>query len=243
MEFVKISPIPFTMGSLTEYDEAQRPVTLTQDFEMMTTEVTQSMYFEVTGKNPSHFKNRGDCPFTFTSAISHTTGALVTLCPNNPVEKVSYNDVQSFIAILNAKTGMNYRLPTEAEWEYAARAGSYSDYSFGDNPAYLGEYGIYSANSDSKTHPVAPLRSYANKPNAFGLYDMHGNVWEWVQDWYTSSPVGGINPMGPTTGSYRVIRGGSWNVIAQFLRSAYRHYYGPSSRYGDVGFRLVRTLH
>ncbi len=248
MEFVTIPAGSFFMGSPTSeagrYDdnEAQRYIVLKQSFEMMTTEVTQSMYFEVTGKNPSNFKNQGDCPLTFTSAVSHTTGQLVTLCPNNPVEKVSYDDVQNFIAVLNAKTGMNYRLPTEAEWEYAARAGSYSTYSFGDSAAYLSEYAIYNANSGSKTHPVAPLRTYANRPNAFGLYDMHGNVWEWVRDWYTESPRGTVNPRGPTYGSFRVFRGGSWYDVAQYLRSAYRGDGSPSSRFSSVGFRLSRTL-
>lgn len=248
MEFAPIYRGSFTMGSPeTEpnrhNDEKQRQVTITYNYEMMTTEVTQAMYFEVTGKNPSSFKNQQHCPLSFETRVSHTTGGVETLCPNNPVEKVSFNEVQNFIALLNAKTGMNYRLPTEAEWEYAARAGTQSAYSFGDNATFLGEYAIYSGNSGSKTHPVGPMRNYANNPNGNGLYDMHGNVWEWTQDWYTKSPAGGVNPTGASSGSIRVIRGGGWDSSAGSLRSANRSNFTPSDRDNGVGFRLVRTLH
>ena len=248
MEFAPIYRGSFTMGSPEtepnrDSDEKQRHVTITYNYEMMTTEVTQAMYFEVTGKNPSNFKNQKHCPLSFESRISHTTGGVKTLCPNNPVERVSFNEVQNFIALLNAKTGMNYRLPTEVEWEYAARAGTQSTYSFGDNATFLGEYAIYRGNSGRKTLPVGPMRNYANNPNRNGLYDMHGNVWEWTQDWYTKSPSGGVNPTGASTGSYRVARGGSWYSNARYLRSAYRGNNAPSNRHGDVGFRLVRTLH
>ncbi|MBC75308.1 MAG: hypothetical protein CME64_04765 [Halobacteriovoraceae bacterium] len=248
MEFVTIPAGSFTMGS-PKYefgrnrDEKQRYVTITRDFEMMTTEVTQSMYFEVMGVNPSHFKDPEHCPSSFETRVSHTTGATETLCPNNPVERVSYNDVQSFISLLKVRTGIKYRLPTEAEWEYAARAGSETAYSFGEDAAYISAHAINYINSGDRTHEVAPIRSYVNLANAFGLYDMHGNVREWTQDWYTKSPRDTVDPVGPSAGVSRVVRGGSWTHKAMFLRSAARIDYRPSFMDNHVGFRLVRTLH
>ncbi len=248
MEFAPIYGGSFTMGSPSiepnrGSDEQQRHVTITYNYEMMTTEVTQAMYFEMTGINPSKFKNQEYCPLSFESRISHTTGRVETLCPNNPVEKVSFNDVKNFIAFLNAKTEMNYRLPTEAEWEYAARAGSQSTYSFGDNATLLSEYAIYSGNSGSKTHPVGAMRNYANNPNHNGIYDMYGNVWEWTQDWYNAWTSGRVNPTGHFTGSLRVKRGGSYYDNAKYLRSAYRGSDRPSNQKSNLGFRLVRTLY
>jgi formylglycine-generating enzyme required for sulfatase activity len=139
---------------------------------------------------------------------------------NNPVENVNYNDVQEFLV----KTKNKYRLPTEEEWEYACRAGTKSAYFFGDDPSKLDRYAWFSANSDGRTHIVK-----TKEPNPWGLYDMHGNVWEWTSSLYEAS------------GSYRVIRGGSWYGLAQYARSALRFSYGvPGSRGPDVGFRLVR---
>ncbi|MBI3018600.1 MAG: formylglycine-generating enzyme family protein [Deltaproteobacteria bacterium] len=221
-DFAQIPAGSFMMGSPeTEAnrssDETQHQVTLTQDFQMMKTEVTQKMWVSIMSSNPSYFK--GD---------------------NLPVEKVSWNDVQAFIQKLNQKNdGYTYRLPTEAQWEYAARAGTSTTYSFGDNAAVLGDYGWFSGNSGNKTHEVGQ-----KNPNAFGLYDMHGNVWEWVQDWYDISYYSSSNvtdPIGPTSGSDRVVRGGSWINRAKSLRSAIRYNYGPDDRYSNVGFRLVRT--
>ncbi|MBJ00754.1 MAG: hypothetical protein CME67_05930 [Halobacteriovoraceae bacterium] len=248
MEFVKISAGSFMMGSpkneLERYDhEQQRYVTITRDFEMMTTEVTQSMYFEVTGRNPSHFKKQIYCPNSFETRVSHTTGFYEYLCPNNPVDSVNYNDVLNFISTLNARTGKNYRLPTEAEWEFAARAGSETAYSFGEGPANLSAHAIFEGNLGDRTHEVAPIRTYSNLPNAFGLFDMHGNVWEWTQDWYEQDPTGTIDPVGPGAGSVRVIRGGSWVYSPGFLRSASRGNSRPTYGGPDMGFRLVRALH
>lgn len=158
-----------------------------------------------------------------------------------PVEKVSWNDVQDFIKKLNEKEGGNkYRLPTEAEWEYSVRAGTTTRYSFGDEESKLGDYAWYYANSGSKTHEVGQ-----KKPNPWGLYDMHGNVWEWVQDIYHNSYSGAPNDGSfwkSGDGSYRVIRGGGGGYGAGGCRSAVRTYYGQALRRRDLGFRLLRVL-
>lgn len=155
---------------------------------------------------------------------------------NLPVVEVSWDDAVSYCQWLSNKTGSNYRLPTEAEWEYACRAGSTTKYYWGDKMD--NSYCWYSNNSDGKVHPVGE-----KKPNACGLYDMSGNVWEWCSDWfeiYPSSSV--INPTGPKSGSfYRVERGGSWRNHAGHGSSAYRYYGTPAIRYGDLGFRLARS--
>lgn len=217
-QFVLIQPGTFQMGS-TNGDADERPVhavTLTQAFYLQKTEVTQEQWRSVMGSNPSHFDGCGD---------------------DCPVESVSWNDTQDFIARLNmANPGANYRLPTEAEWEYAARAETSGDYGATGDP---GGMGWYSGNSSGRTHPVAQKRA-----NAWGLYDMHGNVWEWVLDWYSSgyyaaSPA--TNPSGPLSGTSRVLRGGSWDFNANYARSAYRVRYNPNSRYNFFGFRLART--
>ena len=221
MKFVHIAPGTFMMGSPSSEagrygDEDQHKVTITKGFEMQTTEVTQAQWEAVMGVNPSNFK-----------------GA------DRPVEKVSWNDAQAFIEKLNAQNdGYRYRLPTEAEWEYAARAGTKTAYSFGDSASLLGKYAWYNVNSKIKTHTVA-----TRKPNAWGLYDMHGNVEEWVADYWTSSlgTSSVTDPKGPAVGSSRVWRGGSWNGLAQDLRSAIRNIYDPGYSYGDLGLRLSRT--
>jgi formylglycine-generating enzyme required for sulfatase activity len=158
---------------------------------------------------------------------------------DRPVEMVSWNDIQEFIRKLNAKEGHSrYRLPTEAEWEYAARAGSRGWYCFGHDKNQLGDYAWYEANSEVETHPVGQ-----KKANAWGLYDMHGNVWEWVQDWvdkYRGDSV--VDPQGPPVGKYRVFRGGGWYYHANACRSAYRGVNKPVSRSNITGFRLVLSL-
>jgi formylglycine-generating enzyme required for sulfatase activity len=152
------------------------------------------------------------------------------------VEEVSWSDVQEFIQKLNQKEGVNkYRLPTEAEWEYAARAGTAGKYSFGDDAGALGRYAWYKDNSGGTTHPVG-----RKEPNGWGLYDMQGNVCEWVRDWYgdySSSPV--TDPRGPSSGSARVDRGGSWGSNAWICRSASRGSSTPGARYDILGFRLA----
>lgn len=221
--FVKIEPGCFDMGrdkDLKESSESELPkhkVCIKQPYYLGETEVTQKQWESVMDNNPSKSKGL-----------------------SKPVEKVNWTDVQEFIKRLNAKEGGNhFRLPTEAEWEYAARAGSSTLYSFGDDPKELAKYAWFGNEGYGGTsHEVA------QKPaNAWGLYDMHGNVWEWVQDWYgptyySASPD--VNPVGPESGQYRVYRGGSWVSKAVTSRSAARYSGLPSSRTNDLGFRLAR---
>jgi formylglycine-generating enzyme required for sulfatase activity len=222
MEFVLIPAGSFSMGADKNFDPAgdddetpQHRVTISKPFYLGKYEVTQGQWTAVMGSNPSEFKGR-----------------------SNPVEQVSWDDVQVFIQRLNRQEGHNrYRLPTEAEWEYAARAGTSSAYSFGDGADSLGRYAWYGNNSGVETHPVGQ-----KQPNAWGLYDMHGNVWEWVQDWYGEryySNASGTDPKGPSSGSIRVLRGGSWFDDAEYCRSAFRGSFTPDDRGNDIGFRLA----
>jgi formylglycine-generating enzyme required for sulfatase activity len=231
MDFILIPAGTFTMGCDGPTDSASgeacdpnsygespaHSVTINQAFYMATTEVTQGQWYAVMGSNPASFTTCGsDCP----------------------VEQVSYDDIQTFLTTLNGMGEGTYRLPTEAEWEYAARAGTTTAWSFGDVVGSLGDYAWYSSNSGSTTHPVAQ-----KLPNPWGLYDMYGNVREWVQDWhdsnyYASSPAS--DPTGPTTGSYRVLRGGFWDDPQDQLRSANRHINSPSLRINAFGLRLLK---
>ena len=159
-------------------------------------------------------------------------------CDQCPVEEVSWNDIQEFLRRLNTRTGQNYRLPTEAEWEFAARGGNKSrgyKYAGSNN---IADVAWYLSNSGYKTRPVGQ-----KSPNELGLYDMSGNVWEWCQDRYGGySSSAKTNPTGSSTGSFRVIRGGSWDSDPQDCRVANRYNFGPGIRYyGLVGFRLART--
>ena len=209
----------FTMGATSEQgsdaDDDEKPthrVTLS-DYYIGETEVTQALWKAVMGSNPSYFK--GD---------------------NLPVEQVSYDDVKTFITKLNQKTGKTFRLPTEAEWEYAARGGGKSKgykYSGSNN---IDDVAWYYGNSNNKTHPVKTKR-----PNELGIYDMSGNVWEWCSDWYGAySSSSQTNPTGPSSGSNRVPRGGSWYNFARYCRVSNRSdYYFPSHRINYLGFRLA----
>jgi len=157
---------------------------------------------------------------------------------------VSWNDAVEFCRRLSKlpeekAAGHVYRLPTEAEWEYACRAGTTTEYSFGDFESQLGEYAWFNGNSDETTHPVGQ-----KKANPWGLYEMHGNVWEWCQDWHSADYYGSsppADPQGPTRGSSRVLRGGSW-CCPRDVRSANRGRVGPDSRGSNVGFRVVGLL-
>lgn len=222
-EMVVIPAGSFMMGGDKNFEEAsenetpRHRVTIARPFAIGKYEVTQGEWVAVMGGNPSKFKGR-----------------------SRPVEQVSWDDAQDFIRRLNAKTGKSYRLPTEAEWEYAARAGNEAAYSFGDDKGKLGQYAWFYGNSGEETHPVGQLQA-----NRFGLFDMQGNVWEWVQDcWhdnYAGAPKDGSTWQGQNSCD-RVDRGGSWNSDPRNLRSAYRHYSSPVNRNEYVGFRLARPL-
>ena len=219
--FLLVKGGSFTMGCLPDRDgecgsdETTHQVSLS-DYYIGETEVTQAQWRAVTGTNPSGFSGCDQCP----------------------VETVSWEDIQGFLTRLNSSSaGVRYRLPTEAEWEYAARGGVQSQkYQYsGSND--LTAVAWYNRNSKRKTHPVK-----AKVANELGLYDMSGNVWELCQDWYGTYPDSRqTNPTGPATGSVRVLRGGSWYLDPTFCRVADRRGYTPGYRDDDIGFRLART--
>ena len=218
-KMVKVAGGTFQMGGASEqgsdaYDREYpiHSVTLS-DYYIGQTQVTQELWEAVMGSNPSYFKGNNQCP----------------------VENVSWNDSQEFIEKLNRLTGKNFRLPTEAEWEYAARGGNKSKgYKYsGSNDADAVAW--YEKNSGSKTHPVETKQS-----NELGLYDMSGNVWEWCQDWYGKySSHSQSNPKGANTGSIRVLRGGSWFFKARSVRVSNRIINTPDYRNTNDGLRLV----
>jgi formylglycine-generating enzyme required for sulfatase activity len=248
MKFVLIPPGEFAMGSTEQEvkrllnqakqrnleqwyidrlltETPRHRVRITRAFYLGSFEVTQAQYAQVTGNNPSQFKESG---------------------PDAPVEMVNWNDAVTFCQRLSALPAKNiaggvYRLPTEAEWEYAARAGTTTAWCFGDEEAGLSDYAWWGGNSAWKTHPVGEKR-----PNGFGLFDVHGNVGEWCADWfsaeyYAKSPTN--DPVGPDSGASRVVRGGPWFVDrpANF-RCAYRGLIDPDARGTHEGFRVARTL-
>ena len=218
IDMVRVEAGTFTMGATAEMEDTEddeKPthrVTLTNDYYIGKYEVTQALWKAVMGNNPSEYK--GD---------------------NLPVEKVSWNDCQEFLSKLNRITGKTFRLPTEAEWEYAARGGNKSrGYQFSGS-SNLSDVAWYDDNSGYVTHAVGSKQS-----NELGIYDMTGNVWEWCQDWYGKySSSSQINPTGANSGSDRVIRGGSWNNTAWFCRSSCRLNYTPGFRNDCLGLRLV----
>lgn len=217
-KFVYVAPGTFTMGATSEqenpenYEKPAHQVTLTNGYYIGQTEVTQALWKAVMGSNPSYFKGN-----------------------NLPVEQVSWYDCLNFIARLNDMTGQRFRMPSEAEWEYAARGGHQSR-----GTQYSGAYSIdncawYYGNSRYKTHPVATKQA-----NELGIYDMSGNVREWCQDWYGSYSSNAVtNPTGSSAGSLRVNRGGSWLYDAGDCRVAIRYCDSPDDRYDHLGLRLV----
>lgn len=214
MQMLWCPPGVFTMGSPEDEegrhgDETQVQVHISKGFWMARTTVTQGQWQSLMGTNPSYLQ-----------------GA------NLPAEKVSWEDAQDFIIKINdmenLPSGYHYALPTEAQWEYACRAGEKGPYSGGS----LDEVAWYDENSGEKTHEVGH-----KKANSWGLHDMHGNVWEWCADWYGDTLKSGIDPTGPSSGDFRVCRGGSWSFGASRCRAAGRFGFTPGSRYLDLGFR------
>ncbi len=225
LEMVLIPAGEFMMGSPDSDDDGLKPekpqhrVRISKPFYLGKYEVTQEQWQSLVERNPSELKS-----------------------PQNPVEHVSWEDCQVYLARLNEKLGGKYGkfgLPTEAQWEYACRAGSTTRWSFGPSDLVLDEHAWYSSNSDDTTHPVGQ-----KKPNAWGLYDMEGNVWEWCADWYGEDYYGRSprkDPTGPSSGRGRVVRGGSINNIASNVRSARRLLSRPTNRFNNDGFRVMMT--
>ena len=234
MRFVGIPAGEFMMGSTARPNEQPVHRVRLSGFWMAESEVTQAQYAAVMGERPSRFKDRA----------------------NNPVESVRWKDAVRYCNALSEEEGLTpaydlstwariegttgYRLPTEAEWEYAARAGTTTQWWTGDDEASLGRAAYYGEGEKGSTHPVM-----RKAPNAWGLYDVHGNVWEWCEDWYAEtypdpSPALSVDPTGPSTGGSRVFRGGSFWGDAESVRSAYRDGWLPDGRFSYVGFRLVR---
>ena len=224
LELVWVPAGSFTMGRYADEtgsnanESPQHQVTLANGYWMGKYEVTQAQWLSVMGSNPSYF-----------------TGDL-----NRPVERVSWDNVQSFIIALNALGQGTFRLPTESEWEYACRAGTSTRFYWGDDASLsqIASYAWYTGNSSSTTHPVGQ-----KLPNAWGLYDMSGNVLEWCEDWfhsdYTGAPADGSAWLSPA-GSTRVIRGGGWSDYAAFCRSALRYNVDPTVAYDYSGFRIIQ---
>jgi len=224
MTFRLISSGTFVMGSPTDElgrgnDETQYTVTLSESFYIQTAEVTQGQWLNVMNSNPS---------------------SAATCGYNCPVENISWNDAQTFIVALNAMGEGSYTLPTEAQWEYAARAGSNTAFANGGitetmSSANLDVMGWYVSNSDASPHAIAQKTA-----NIWGLFDMHGNVLEWCNDWYDTYPTGSVtDPVGPSSGSERVRRGCGFNNEARHCRSAYRYKSSPGTQHYSFGLRLV----
>ena len=253
--FVEIPAGSFIMGG----GESQVKVEISRSFEIMSTEVTQKQWFRVTQENPSYNKWSKNCS---------NYDKVNKICPDHPVERVSWNDIQEFIKRLNDLQGLKscdgtprsatgcYRLPTEAEWEYAMKAGTQTTYFFGEDLSVLGDYAWYRDNSEKKTHKVGQ-----KKPNPWGLYDMYGNVREWVQDTRVSVDKlpGGIDPLVerhwlremlyPRTLSFRIMRGGHYKTNKSYFFDSVHDRTtsvpvssGSYKSFEYIGFRLVRTL-
>lgn len=235
LELARIPAGEFLMGTEDRNSDewpAHR-VSLTSAFWMGIHEVTQAQWQQVMGANPSDFQG-----------------------PRHPVERVSWKDGHDFLKRLNHQVaaqlpeGLQARLPTEAEWVYACRAGTQTAFWFGDDAAELSKYGNYAdaaetvdlswrdLKHDDHFSGTAPVGSYP--PNPWGLHDMHGNVWEWCADWYGPYPTNAtVNPTGPRDGHRRVIRGGGWGVTAEDCRSANRYRFKPEVNGANVGLRIV----
>ncbi|MBI2503038.1 MAG: formylglycine-generating enzyme family protein [Candidatus Latescibacteria bacterium] len=223
MEFAGIEPGTFTMGD-AESGYAPHQVTISKGFYLGRYEITQEQWKAVMGTSP----------WSVDSSVREN--------PNHPAVYISWNDVQAFIHKLNQAAGDSlYRLPSEAEWEYACRAGTTTRWSFGDDESQLKDYAWYEENANREG--LVDAHAVGTKlPNPWGLYDMHGNLWEWVQDWYGIPSSGAqIDPQGPSSGKAGLLRGGSFFREARALRSASRTSAGPHDNKGNVvGARLLR---
>ncbi len=227
IEMVRIEPGMFTMGS-AESEEGRwsdegppHEVTINQGFYLGKYVVTQAQWAQVMG---TYLWEKQD---------------LVLENPDHPAVYVSWEDAQEFMGRLNEAEG-TYRLPTEAEWEYVCRAGTTTRWSFGDDESQMGEYAWYRGNVWDVGAQFA--RSVGTKkPNPWGLYDMHGNVWEWVQDWHSAYPdEAQTDPAGPEKGTIRVLRGSGYSSLARAVRSAFRYGYTETRRFHCIGFRVLR---
>lgn len=241
LEIVLLPGGPFQMGSYDEEYADEEPVhqVVVPPFGIGKYEVTQAQWRAVMGgDNPSRFKGE-NLPHVTTAPLSGEKGE------NLPVEKVSWEDATEFCRKLSSRTGKTYRLPTEAEWEYACRGGTTTVFAFGASLSstqanFDGNYPYGGAAKGVYRQKTTPVGGFP--PNKFGLYDMHGNVWEWCQDWYDKSyyrqsPEN--NPQGPTSGTYRVVRGGSWYDYGLHCRSSLRNGISPIVHYDNIGFRVV----
>ena len=216
--------VPLTnMARITagSFNRMKQRVTITRDYWLGKFEVTQAEYSALTGNNPSHFTDN----------------------PNRPVEKISHADAVAYCTALTRRERAGgrlppeyeYRLPSEAEWEYACRAGSTNFFSFGDDAGVADQFAWTEENSDGSTHPVGQ-----KQPNPWGLYDMHGNVWEWCHDWFAEFSEGEVtDPVGPGMGKYKVFRGGGWDHEVKFAGVANRFMMPPANGIYFVGFRLA----
>ncbi|ACD94891.1 formylglycine-generating enzyme family protein [Trichlorobacter lovleyi] len=217
IELVPVKGGCFQMGEfILESAGDEKPVheVCVSDFMIAKYEVTQGQWKQFMGNRPSNFRDCGD---------------------SCPVEQVSWNEVQQFIQRLNRQTGLQFRLPSEAEWEYACRSGGKQEKFCGGND--IDVLAWHHDNSDGRPHPVGQ-----KKPNGLGIYDMSGNVWEWVQDWfdtsyYSKSPR--MNPQGPTTSSEKAVRGGCWDCEPKCIRASIRYWFAPNGRFSGLGFRLA----
>lgn len=228
IKMVLVTKGEFNMGLPgRNFNELDGRVFLTRDFYLGVTEVTQSQFEILMGKNPSLFRG---------SKVKGESGGY-------PVESVTWNDAVEFCRRLSElpgekEAGRVYRLPTEAEWEYSCRAGSATAFCFGDSSKSLGDYAWYEENSPKSTRQVGQ-----KMPNAWGLYDMHGNVCEWCGDWYGFNPKGRLtDPFGPKHGTVRVIRGGCYRSLDLFCESGYRDSAGPTRPRNDIGFRVLLVI-
>lgn len=214
IEFVLVDPGSFSMGSTVKADEGPvRTVTLTRSYYIATTEITQAQFRAVMGRNPSQYA--GD---------------------SLPAERVTWTEATEFARRLRASTGQKLRLPTEAEWEYACLGGSDGPYGFGSDTSRLGSFAWFETNARAETHPVG-----TKSANAWGIHDMHGNVWEWCSDWYSEDPAAGgsTDPAGPASGTNKVLRGGSYGAAVGSCRCSNRFSFDPNERFVASGIRVV----